>query len=241
MTIVLLILLAILLLFYFKFSAFCTIMATQSYQRGQIESAFNWFSKAEQRGMDMNQKITYAYYLLREGKVEKSEELLKAVLAETGQSQLKNLAKANYATLLIRTGRVAEAIEELEEILPYFKNTTVYGSLGYAYILAGDLEKAEAFNKEAYEYNSDNAIILDNMIQLYTKLSDYETAYTYVKKQDEKGPGFIEAFYNMAVVEKALGKTEDAIEHLERALSIRPTFLSAVNHDDVKALLETIQ
>ncbi len=241
MTILLLILLAILVLFYFKFSTFCTLMATQNYQKGQIESAFNWFSKAEQRGMDMNQKITYAYYLLREGKVEKSEELLKSVLAETGQSPLKNLAKANYATLLIRTDRAQEAIEELEEIFPYFKNTTVYGSLGYAYILVGDMDKAEAFNKEAYEYNSENAIILDNMIQLYAKLGDFETAYTYVEQQDEKKPGFIEAYYNMAVVEKALGKTEDAIKHLEHALAIRPTFLSAVNHDDVNALLETLQ
>ncbi len=234
------VILILLVLIIWKFAALCTFLGNVQYQKGEIESAFSWFERAQKRGMTSNQKITYAYYLLREGKAEQSERLLKEVIMSVSNPQMKNLAKANYATLLIRTDRVEEAVEELEEILPYFKNTTVYGSLGYAYILSGDLEKAKTFNQEAYEYNSENTIILDNMIQLYDKLSDYETAYTYVQKQLEKKPGFIEAYYNIAKVEKALGKIEDAKEHLEYALSLRVTFLSSVNHEDVKALLETL-
>ncbi len=224
-----------------KWASICAFMGNLKYQKGQVMSAFAWFDKAEKRGMSANQKITYAYYLLREGNVEKSEVLMQDVIASATQNpQLRNLAKANYATLLIRTDRVAEAIEILEEILPDFKNTTVYGSLGFAYILAGDLKKAEVLNKEAYDYNDGNTIILDNMIQLFEKLGDYETAYTYVEKQLEKKPGFIEAYYNIAKVEQALGKIEDAKEHLRYALTLRVTFLSSVNHDDVKALLETL-
>ncbi|MGN1059381.1 MAG: tetratricopeptide repeat protein, partial [Clostridia bacterium] len=199
-----------------------------------------WFERGEKRGMDTNQKITYAYYLLREGRIERSEALLNSILAFPLKPELKYLAKSNHAILLLKTGRPQEALEELEEIFPYFKNTTIYGSLGYLYIVTGNLAKAESFNLEAYDYNKEDAVILDNMVQLYAKLGNYETAYRYAGELMAREPRFIEAYYDTAVVEKELGKTEEAKAHLEHALTIRTTFISSVSHEDAQKLLDSL-
>ncbi|MBQ2696325.1 MAG: hypothetical protein IJF61_03380, partial [Clostridia bacterium] len=163
---------------YFKrYTGFCISMAMRYYGISDIKTAFRWFEKAEKRGMNPKQKITYAYYLMREGRVEKSENILNAVLAFKLAPELKYPAKSNHAILMMKTGRMAEAQEELEEIFPTYRNTNVYGTLGYLYIMGNDMEKAKAFNLEAYDFNSENAVILDNMVQLYTKLGDYDEAY----------------------------------------------------------------
>ena len=236
-----LLLLALLLYFYFKrYTSICMAMAMRCYGNQDINGAFRWFSRAEKKGMNTNQKITYAYYLMREGRIERSEALLNSVLAFQLKPELKALAKSNHAILLMKTGRIEEAKEELEEIFPKFKNSNMYGSLGYLYILGDDMEKAKAFNLEGYDYNADNPVILDNMVQLYTKLGDFEEAYKYACQLMEKEPIFIEAYYNTAVVEKELGKLEDAKKHLEHALTIRTTFMSTISHEDAQALYDSI-
>ena len=237
----LLLLVAVLLYFCFKqYAGFCVAMALRRYGEQDIDGCFKWFSRAEKRGMDVNHKVTYAYCLMREGQVERSEEILNAVLAFPQKDELKKLAKSNHAILLLKTGRVQEAKEEMEELFPTYRTSGLYGSLGYVYIIGNDMEKAEAFNLEAYDYNKDNPVILDNMVQLYIKQGDYEKAYVYVQELLEKNPVFIEAYYNAAVVEKALGKIEDAKQHLEHALTIRTTFISTVSHEEVQRLLETL-
>lgn len=229
---------AVLIYYYFKrYATLCFMIAMRCYGQEDINGCFRWFSRAEKRGMSINQKISYAYYLMREGRVERAEAVLNAILAFPQKPEVKYTAKSNHAILMLKTGRIQEALEELEEIFPNYRNSTIYGSLGYLYILSGDLEKAKSFNQEAYEYNKENAVILDNLVQLYNKLSDYETAYHYACELMEKKPGFIEAYYNTAVAEKALGKLEEAKEHLTYALTIRTTFISSISHEDVQALL----
>ncbi len=229
------------LYYYFKrYAKLCFMMALTAYAKQDIKGTFRWFERGNKRGFDASQKITYAYYLLREGRIERSEALLNSILAFPQKNKsVKFLAKANHALLLLKTDRQLEAMEELEEIFPQYKNTTIYGSLGYLYIINKN-QKAESFNLEAYEYNKEDGVILDNLVQLYTQKGDFETAYRYAGELLSKKPGFIEAYYDVALVEKELGKTEDAKAHLEHALTIRPSFISAISHEDVKALLETL-
>lgn len=229
------------LYFYLKrYSKLCVSMAISNYAKGNINACFRWYERAYKRGMDTAQKITYAYYLMREGRIERSENLLNAVLAFPLKPELRYKAKSNHAVLLLKTGRRLEAIEELEEIFPHFKNTNTYGSLGYLYILSGNLIKAKAFNFEAYDYNKEDAVILDNMVQLHIALGDYEAAYQYVTELMAKQPRFIEAYYNAALVEKELGKFSEAREHLVQALTIRTTFMSSVSHEEAQALLDSL-
>lgn len=236
-----LVLLGVCLYYYFRrYATFCIMMAMRCYGKEDIKGCFRWFERGAKRGYDTNQKITYAYYLLREGRIERSEAIFNSVLAFRLDPKTKYLAKSNHAILLLKTGRKQEALEELEEIFPYFKNTTIYGSLGYLYIVTGQLEKAKEFNLEAYDYNKENAVILDNMVQLYAELGDYEEAYRYACELMEQKPAFIEAYYDAAVVEKQLSKTEEAKEHLEHALTIRTTYISTISHEDAQKLLDSL-
>ncbi len=234
-------LLGVALYYYFRrYVTLCYAMGLRAYSMNNINGAFRWFERAEKKGMNVNQKITYAYYLMREGRVERSEALLNSVLAFSQKPEVKYIAKSNHGILMLKTGRVAEALEEFEEIFPNYKNTTIYGSLGYLYIVTNNMEKAKEFNLEAYDYNKEDPVILDNMVQLYNKLGEYETAYGYACELMEKNPTFIEAYYNTAVTEIALDKKEEAKTHLEHALTIRTCFISSIHHEDVQKLLESI-
>ncbi len=227
--------------YYFRrYASLCFRMALKNYNEGNINGCFRWFERGNKRGMTATQKITYAYYLMREGRIERSEALLNSILAFPQKGNVKYLAKMNHALLMLKTGHLQDAQEEYEEIYPHFKNTSLYGSMGYLYIITGEMEKAKTFNHEAYEFNKENAVILDNLVQMYNKLEDFETAYRFAGELLEQKPGFVEAYFNIAVTEIALGKLEDAKQHLEHALTIRTTFLSSIHHEDVQKLLDSL-
>lgn len=224
-----------------RYTAFCMLLAYRKYAAGEFEKSFAWFERGYNHGMTVKQKVTYAYYLLREGRTDRSEEVLNTILAFSGCSkEEKYLAKSHHALVLMKTNREAEALEELLEIFPHYKNSTIYGSIGYLHIIASDIETAEKFNLEAYDYNSDDKVILDNMVQLYNKKGDYETAFSYAEKVMEKNPAFIEAYYNAAVAAKAVGKIDLAKEYLEKTKDLQTSFLSSVTHEDAEKLLEEL-
>lgn len=235
-------LLVLAIILYRRGAALCMAVAMRNYSKGKKIKAMEWFDRAFKIGMKFDEKITYTYYLLREGRVGKCEEILSSMLAfRTQKPQERNKAKANHAMLLMKTGRVYEAVEELEEILPTYKNTSLYANLGFCYLVQGDMQKAQKFNEEAYEYNSDDPIIIDNMMQTYAKLGQFDKAFELSEKLMEKKPAFREAYYDTAVVEYQLGKKEDAVSRLEHALTIPTSFLTTVSDEVIRKLKEKIE
>lgn len=229
------------ILLYRRFASLCMAVAMRRYVKGKKNQAMDWFERGYKSGMKTNEKLTYAYYLLREGRIGKCEEVLNGMLVFRSLKDAERYqAKSNHAMLLMKTGRLYEAVEELEDIFPHYKNSTMYESLGYCYLVQGNLQKAREFNEEAYEYNSDDAIILDNMMQTYAKQEEFEKAYELSQKLMEKNPSFREAYYDTAIVEYQLGKTEDALTRLEHALTIPTSFLTTVGDDIIHALQERI-
>lgn len=227
---------------YRRGAALCMTVAMRRYTQGKKIKAMDWFERGYKMGMKTDQKITYAYYLLREGRIGKCEEILAGMLAFRSQKPLeKTKAKANHAMLLMKTGRLYEAIEELEEIFPTYKNSSTYGSLGFCYLVQGNIKKALEFNEEAYDYNSDDLVIVDNLMQTYAKLDRFDEAYELSKKLMEKEPAFREAYYDTAVIEYQLGKNEDAIKRLEHALTIPTSFLTTVSDDIINSLKTKIE
>ena len=221
---------------YFRwFPNYCVIHARRIYRKDS-EKALKWFARAEKLKMNIGQMEIYAYYLMREGKVEKSEEIYKKLLRAALKPQLRLKIRAEYAVLLSKTGRINEAIEELEDITVHYTNTTTYGSLGYLYLLGDSVRKAKNYNLEAYDYNSDDPVILDNMTQLYIKLGDYKAAKKYADLMLEKKPYFVEAYYDSAFVYMKLGDIKRAKELLEDARCCKITFMSTVKEDDIEEL-----
>ncbi len=225
---------------YFKwFSSFCVTKARSVYRKDP-EKALKWFERAEKHKMNIGQMQIYAYYLLREGKVEKSEEIYKKLLSAGLKPELRLKVRSDYAVLLLKTGRIDEAIAELEEITVHFTNTTTYGTLGYLYLLKDSVRKAVNYNKDAYDYNSDDPVILDNLTQLYIKLSDYNEAKKYADEMLAKKPYFVEAYYDAAYVYMKLGDISRAKELIEDAKCCRITFMSTVKEEELDAFEENL-
>ena len=239
---ILLALLIIAYLIYRRRVAFSMGFAMKNFNKGEREKAMQWLDRAYKMGMKFNDKMTYAYYLLREGKTDKCEEVLSAILGFRGaKPEERNHAKSTHALVLLKKGRVYEAVEELEEIFPNYKTTAVYGSLGFAYLVQGNMQKAQDFNMEAYDFNSDDAVILDNVLQTHAKCGRFTEAYEISIKLMEKNPTFREAYYDTAVVEYQLGKHEDALSHLRHALTIPTSFLTTVSDDIIELMMTRIE
>lgn len=220
------------------FPNFCVAHARKVY-RNDPQKALSWFARVEKR-MNIGQLETYAYYLMREGQAEKSEEIYKNLLKSGLKAELRLKIRSEYAVLLTKTGRIDEAIAELEDITVHYTNTTTYGSLGYLYLLKDSVRKAKNYNEEAYDYNSDDPVIIDNMVQLNIKLGNYEAAKKYADELLEKKPYFVEAYYDSAYVYLMLGDISRAKELLEDARCCRITFMSTVKESDLDALEKAI-
>ncbi len=149
--------------------------------------------------------------------------------------------KSNYALALWKNGELDRAIAIYEDIFPKYKNTIIYGSLGYLYILKGDLEKALKFNQEAMEYNDTGTVILDNLGQTYYLMGEYEKAEEIFKKLMTLSPKFPEAYYDYALVLEKLGNKSGCIENLKNALNYKPNFLSGVTVEQIQDKLKQVE
>ncbi len=221
-------------LYFFWYADFCTNKARSVYPKDP-KKAMQWFERAYKKGMNIGQQQIYAYYLMREGEVEKSEKLYHDLLTARLKPELRFKIRSDYAVLLMKTDRIDEALSELEEITANYNNTTTYGTIGYLYLLTNNRRRAEEFNKEAYSYNSDDPVILDNMVQLYIKMGRYSEAKKYADELLEKKPYFIEGYYDAAFTYLKLGEIETAREIFEKGKGCRITFMSTIKEDDVAA------
>jgi predicted Zn-dependent protease len=68
--------------------------------------------------------------------------------------------------------------------------------------------------------------IVGNLIRIQTLLSlndnDLDIKYSQLKDSSSKNPKNIDLLYSLAIVEDKLGKTNDALEHYQEALSLSP-------------------
>lgn len=219
------------------------LKASSAYRKGNVEETIAWLDKAYKTGSaKANVVTTYGYMLLKHGKLEEAIKIFDEQLASKKLSKNERAdTKSNYALALWKKGQLDEAISLFEEIIANYKNTNIYGSLGYLYNLKGDIEKALKFNLEAYDYNNSNGVILDNLGQAYYLIGDFENANEVFKKLMTLNPKFPEAFYDYALVFEKLGNKEKCIEKLRNALLYKPNFLSAITIEDIESKLEEIE
>ncbi len=234
------VLIAFLVYGYFKWYPSFTVLHAKKIYKNDAQKALKCLKRVERR-MNIQQLKVYAYYLLREGQPEKAEEIYDKILKTGLKPDVRLKIRADRAVLYTKTGRIDEAISELEEVTLNFNTTITYGSLGYLYILKDNIRKAVDYNLEAYDYNSDDPVILDNMVQLYIKLGDYKKALKYVDELLEKKPYFAEAYYDSAYVCLKMGHIARAKELIEDAKCCRITFMSIVKQDDLDALENAIK
>lgn len=219
-----------------------TILGLSQYNKKNYVKALKLLKSAHMSGAGkMINSYNYAYILLREGRPEDARvainfALLRPNIEENETYQGKEILSMIY----YKQGDYAKATEIMQTVFDHYKNSNVYGALGYYKILA-KAEDAESFALEAYEYNSSDKVILDNLVQLYYEKGDYETAKKYSEEATALSAKGIETYYHAALVERALGNKEEAIENFKKALSFTPSFLTTVTVEEIERQINILE
>ena len=233
----------VLIIIVVKRANIVAFFAKREFGKGNNEKAIKIFKTAGIIGnLNVGNRLTYAYILLRSGEVDDAlfelNKLLPYTKANTdARYRVKNLIALAYW----KQGKLDDAIEELEEIFEDgFKKTLFYQNLGMLYNLSDDTEKALKFNEEAYEFNSDDIIILDNLADANRRSGNIQKAEElYVGMMNgENKPKFPEAYIGYAKVLSELGKKDEAKARAEEALTKSFNFLSTITKEEAEEILK---
>ncbi|MBE5786292.1 MAG: tetratricopeptide repeat protein [Clostridiales bacterium] len=221
--------------------------AMMKHQKGNIEEAKADYKALYESGyISATYLMPYTVLLLRDGGEEnynKVKEILKACEKAPDLTQDKRQQLwVNYAVAQYKLGEMEKAINLLEKAHHKGANGMIYGALGFLYIEAGDKEKAMAYNMEAYEYDEEDAVLLDNLAQTYYRLeNNKEEARKYFEKAHEYKEGQIDTLYFLSLYDEEEGKIDDAIEKLEKALEGRFSPLNYANKARVEEKLAQLK
>jgi len=204
--------------------------ALTAHGRGEHKKALELYEEAYAKGMDKPRLLRgYSVLLIRMSKFDKALEVLKK-MEQCGKLDAKDKADLhiNYAIILWKKGHLDRAMEILEQEFKELKNGTMYSIIGYLKIEQGDAEEALRFNKEALEYDEEDAVFLDNLGQTYYRLlDDKKTAKTYFDRAIAIKPGAIDTNYFLALYDIENGDKESARKRLGIA---RRGFFSPLNY-----------
>lgn len=237
-----LILLCFLVFVVIKRAVIFQIIGRAQYGKGSLKKALFWYKRAYDTGVAKPQTIvSYAYLHLKNGNINLADEILESLSRRNLTHQDRLVLKSNYALVLWKRGELDKAIETLEEVIKDYETSNIYGSLGYMYIQRGDGEAAYDFNIKAYEYNSSNPVIQDNLGQVLYLKGNYDRAVEIYETLMESNPTFPDAYYNYALVLKELGQGDRALEKAVEAQNYELSFLSTVTKEQIQSLIDALE
>lgn len=225
---------------------------------GNVDKAIEYMDKMLRFHPSVNAKVLFGYYLLQHGCIKKAREVFDGFVmndrrvlkpekrTKDGKIKLNRremLAKTNYALLLWKEGNIDGAVRLLEAVHSKMHTTDLYCNLGFLYILQGDLDKALAYNKEAYDFSPEHNGICDNLGCTYFMRGDFEAAKEIYEEisAHKKQPSFPECYYNYGRVLAKTGDKKGAEEMFEKALSLPFNGFSNVKKEQVEAALQELK
>lgn len=235
---------SLLLLLYviFKRAEIVAAWAKLKFQRGDTDGALKTFKKADKIGTLKPESLHfYGYLLLRTGNLSDARTVLTRASMNATKPAIKQRLKTMLALVEWREGNISQAIEMLEEVNADFKSTTVYQDLGLLYVLRGDRVRALEYNLEAYDYNSDDLVITDNLAEAYVLCGKDDEAAELYEKLLEKKPHFPEAYYGYGLLLIKRGERERGISLIRESLDKRFSFLSVKTKAEVEDMLAELE
>lgn len=227
------------LLIYFIAINYPTILyyiASNKYSQKNVVEANKYFEMVDKCFYSpIKLRISYVYFLLLEGDVNKAEELVKLILKKQMSEKEKIDLSLNYSLVMWKKNDLDKAIDILKKAYTDGKNTIIYQNLGYFLILKGDYDEALAFNLEALDYNSSNSGIIDNLAQTYYYLEEYDKAIELFEEVISKKPTFATPYYYYALTLIKKNNKEKALEVLKNGLDCKFTSLSITQKKDLEA------
>lgn len=173
-------------------------------------------------------RIQAGISMLEEKRFSQAAELFESVLSE--QPSLKEKVMAPYSRALL--GQAAEIVgtspEKAETLLLKAvrlnpENTEGLFRLGLFYVKQEQYKRAIAAFNKAVELDPQHPNTYYNLGYIYAKTRDYHKAEEMFERTVALKPPFLdEALFNLAIVQRKLGKKEQFIKTLELALEVNP-------------------
>ena len=225
----------LLFLFWWQRPNLLTIRGQNEYARGNNNKALSLLKKAHSMGRTSPaNNIVYAYILLRCGQHEEAAKVLNMVLFSSRLKPAERMkAKQNLSLVRYRQGDFEEATRLMQEVFTSYKNSSVYGCLGYYKILS-HAPDAMNFALEAYEFNPDDKVIVDNLIQLYIERGQIDKAKELSDKTLAAGNEGVEIFYHAGQVALALGRKQEARTFFIKASEAPRSFMTTVSEEEIE-------
>lgn len=224
---------------YKALPAIFAMKGSKAYNCDDVKKAIRYYDRAIKfKSAKVNFSITYILILMRTGKMNKALKIANnTVLNPKAKPGEKFLVKEYRCLIYFKQGNKQEALDDAKEIFEKYKNTTIYGLLGYLMLACGEpMKETMDFCLEAYDYNSDDRDIVDNLVLAYYKNREYEKAEELAKDLIKMSPTFVEAHYHSALVAKALGKYKEARAFLENMDECIRTALTTVEEEEIEEL-----
>ena len=235
------------------------INGNKAFEIGDEDRAREWYKKACETGRaNVKLKSSYAYVLLRTGYADEAEKVLDPIIRVKGLApEKKNLAKQQRCMVYYKQGRLDEAIEDAQSMMNEgYRNSSIYGMLGYFKLLRNDdLDETTKLCEEAYDYNSDDRDIKDNLSICYFRKGEYEKLWMLTqqfppsaplpdKKSDElvgSAPNFVEGFYHGIQIAMKLNKYDKAAEYAEKLKECKRSGMTTVTEEEVNKLIQEVK
>lgn len=228
----------IIIYIFIKRSNLYALYARRLYVDGKTEKAVKAFELADKMGkLSGENKMLLGYILLREGNLDRARQVLTvASMNPLEKDDIKHRIKSLRALVAWKEGDVPLATEMLEEVAEVYENTSVFQNLGLMYIIGNNPEKAVQFCEYAYEFNSSDNILLDNLCEAYVLAGDLEKAEEHYKILMERKPSFPEAYYGYGMLKLKNGDRAEALSLIRKSLDMKFTFLSVMQKSEVEKI-----
>ncbi len=188
--------------------------------------------RAGQRGRDLGTPAAAIVLLIlgvstwrQTGIYQNSETLWRDTLTKNPQCWM---ARNNLGTVLMREGRVSDAIGQYEQALrtnPDF--AAAHYNLGVALAQTGKIKDAIAHYEQALRINPDYANVHNNLGIVLAQTGKVEDAIAHYGQALRINPDYAEAHYNLGKALAEVGRVPEAIAHYEQALRIKPEYAEA--------------
>ena len=189
--------------------------------------------------------MAYGVLLLRLGRYQEAKDIMLGVeknpaLTKEERKQLR----LNYAICCWKMGELDHAIELLKYSMQDGKNSMIYGSLGFMLVekarQTGDFAEEQAFNAEALDYDDEDAVVLDNIGQMYLAMGEKDKALENFTKAHEIKPHQVDTLYYLAKIATEDGDKAKAKEYIETALKGNYSALCTTTREMAQELLKTL-
>lgn len=203
----------------------------------KFEEALRLYKSAYDMGdRQVRYMMAYGVLLMKKGRFEESHD----IMLETGKlpgrtNDEKWQLRLNFAICEWKLGHLDHAIELMRQVASLKKTSTVYGSLGYMLIEKAkqtqDFSSADEFNAEAYEYDEEDAVTLDNLGQLALAKGRRDEAKKWFLKAVSIKPGQVDTLYYLALLAYEDSDAATAREYINRALSAKYSALCTTTRE----------